>query len=618
MSTGAAKVSLILELKNKIHGGFQKAKQYVNENVRDLKSRISSLKESSISAFKEMTGSVPGLGDVIRLAKNPVLLLTTAILALGAAYSKASAMATQFETSMAASNVTLQESAPMAKETRDKVSKIASESKVRNAHEVAPAAFNTLVSAGLDKETALASLDKTMNMAKAGNNTDPNVVANALASTMNTTGIKDAIKIYDVLSATLNKGKAEFKDIAQYLPKIIPVAKNVGVSFEQVSGAYAQFTKTQAPERAATLLENLFKTIGDPEKAKNFKKIGVDFFDTAGKMKPLESIAEQLSKKLDGLTDENRTKLLDSLGLDMESANAFALMGQDVDGLKDSINATTNSAGEYQKSVENSKTSADGWIEIQNKIDRMWIRIGERVNETLGPIGEWLAPIAAEWLPAIADGFMWIWDTVSSILSPIAHIGKSLIEWITKSELIRDIASLIGGAFSIVGDIIKGVGNAISWVYDHTLKPILDGLEWIYGKAKSLLGLADEAADHPITRKANLDAYAGSPEATAAFMGGGGMASPFLMMAKGMKEMNANKKKNADFKGGDDKNKKEKGSSIKGAEQVRNITTNIGNVINGDFVTKNQQFSNMSPQDFQRFLVDIITRYTRGMELSTN
>lgn len=599
MNGGVAKATLWLEIKNKVAGGIQKAKQYVNDNVREMKGRLSELKSSSISSFssiKEFAGGIPGLGSLVGMATNPITIMTAAVLALGGAYMKASAMAREFENSMAKANVTAQESPDQFKKTKSDVLNIAAKSEVANATQVAPEAFNILLSSGMEKDTVMATLKPTLDAAKAGF-TDVGVVAKAAANAMNSSGITDANRLYDILFATLNKGNAEFQDIAQYLPKIIPTAKNVGFNLEQVAGAFAYLTaQGQTAERSATLLENAFKVLGDPEKAKSFRAIGVEFFDAQGKMKPLADIIDKVNVALTGLTDQQKTKILDSLGLDMEAAGAFAAMAQDANKLRETIDFTTNSQGELNNALEFSKTSSDAWIKMGNQMDAMWISVGTKVNEALAPIGEFLAPIAEQILPVIGELFTWIWDVLSSIWQPIGTALKGLMEWYSQSELIRDIVSLIGLAFQGLGIVIGWIGDGLSWVWEHTLKPILDGIEWVYKKAKSLLGLSSEKVE--VKGEVKVETPAKDLKQTPDVPQG----KPNALVSKKLQEIDKK-----------DKQKEEKGA-LKGAEQVRNITVTIGNIIGGDFITQNQQFSQMSPAEFQRYISELLMRYTKGLE----
>ncbi len=621
MANGEAKVTLLLQLKNKINAGMAKAKQFVNDNVKDMQGKLDGLSSKHVETFNAMKGEVSGFGRIAELATNPYVLLTAALVGLGAAYGKASAMSSQFNDSMLKANVTAQEGHNDFLKTKSNVLNAAANSNVANATQAAPDAFNILLSSGMAKNDALNTLPATLQAAKAGF-TDISVVARATAASMNSSGIKDATRLYDILFATLNKGNAEFSDVAQYLPKIIPVAKDVGVNMEQVAGAFAYLTaQGQTSERSATLLENMFKVLGDPDKTKAFKKLGVDMYDTQGKLRPIVDIIDQLNHGLRGLTDKQKSTVMDSLGLDMEAKGAFSAMAQDAGKLREVIDFTTNSQGQFKAAIEASKSEMDNWTQMSNKIDAAWITIGDRVNESLGKLGEWLLPIVEIILPGIVNWFNYMWHTLEGFLKPLFTGVGILITWLVKSQLIKDVFSAIIFIGLKLIDVIIWIADKLSWLYEHTLKPVLDAIEWVYGKAKDMLGLSGKSQTFEM-KSTNIEIKGDitkNPALLAQLLPGAGMLSPMLQFGnidlyKGMGGIDPNAKKILDKQ----KAKDDKGTSIKGAEQVRNITTNVGSVINGDFVTQNTNFSSMTPQEFERFLIGVLTRYTRGMELGIN
>ncbi len=600
MANGEAKVTLLLQLKNKINNGLGKAKQYVNDNVKEMKDKLDGLQSKHVETFNA---------------------LKAAVIALGGAYSKASAMARQFNDAMLKANVTAQEDRTGFLKTKNDVLNIAANSNTSNAAQAAPDAYNVLLSSGMEKNDALATLPSTLQAAKAGF-TDINIVARATAASMNSSGIKDATRLYDILFATLNKGNAEFADIAQYLPKIIPTAKDVGVNMEQVAGAFAYLTaQGQTSERSATLLENMFKVLGDPDKAKAFKKLGVEMYDAEGKLKPIVDIINQLNVGIAGLTDQQKSKVLDSLGLDMEAKGAFSAMAQDANKLREIIDFTTNSQGQFKAAIESSKDEMDSYTQISNNIDAAWIKVGDRVNETLGKLGEWLAPVINDMLPGIVSFLTTTWDVLEQITKPVFKIVGHLVTWLLKSQLIKDVFSIIGNVLTTVLDLVTWVADKISWLYEHTIKPIIEGVDLLYQKTKGLLGFGSDNKVIEL-KTTNIDLKGDvtkNPALLAQLMPEMGMFSPMLQFANkdlyNVKNgINPNAKKILD----QSKTKEDKGTSIKGAEQVRNITTNVGSVISGDFITQNTNFSNMSPQEFERFLINILTRYTRGMEMGIN
>lgn len=425
---GQARVQVILELKNRLKTGLNQAKEHLNKTMTDIKDKISNLKTTHIEAFKAMRDEIPMFGRVMDFATNKYVLIAAAATTMFFAMTKASDMAKNFEEKMAHANVTAQETPMQLQKTSDMLLEIAKRSNFKDAANAAPDAYNILLSSGMKKQTALDTLTPTLQAAKAGF-TDIETTARAAAATMNSSGISDATRVYDILFATLNKGNAEFKDIAQYLPKIVPQALAAGSSLEQVSGAFAFLTaQGQTSEKSATLLENVFKTLSDVDKAKSFKQIGVDVYDATGKLNTLTKIATDLSVALNGLTDKQRNTVMGSLGLDMESAAGFIALSQNITGLKDTIDATTNSNGQLNEAVKNSTIEMDGWTQIVNWTNVGFIQLGKSINKML------LSPIAK-----------FILDNSNALTVLIKSLAGAVIAWGTFAAITKGIPLILDG-----------------------------------------------------------------------------------------------------------------------------------------------------------------------------
>ena len=72
---GQAKVSLILELKNRMSSGMTRAKQHLNQNVRDMKGQLDGLKSKWTGHWNDMKNQMPGVGNALSLLTNPLTLI---------------------------------------------------------------------------------------------------------------------------------------------------------------------------------------------------------------------------------------------------------------------------------------------------------------------------------------------------------------------------------------------------------------------------------------------------------------------------------------------------------------------------------------------------------------
>jgi len=430
-----------------------------------------------MDVINDIVGEIPGANRAIGLLANPYVAAGAAALAFGTAAVKATQYAQQWEGKMAEANVTAKLSRKELKGLSDDLLKIGG----RNVGELmeVPATFNSLLSADLSVEESLKALEPSLRAAKAGF-TDAATAAQAGVGVMNSSG-ESITKVFDVLFATVDKGAAEFADIARYLPKIIPNARAAGLALDETAGAWAFLTSQGIKsEQATTLMENAIKTLSSKDRISDFNKLGVAIFDQKGKILPLTSIIEQLSKKLDGLTDKEKIAKLGSLGLDQQAATAFNIMVQDVDKLKEAIDTTTNSAGAADQAYKDAAQSGDSWAIVGNKMLVIWEKFGEQFLPIVEKTGQWVLDtinyfeklneesiVFRDYLSALGEGFNYLFKIATAPLQIIWNQFNNISRLI---DVVSDKLGLSGGKFEVmylkarpgliwIWEILKQIGD---------------------------------------------------------------------------------------------------------------------------------------------------------------
>lgn len=506
MASGISKLRLLIDIDNRLKSGLNTAKDQVNKTFSGIQTKLSGFKAENVKMFDAIKQGVPGMDGALGMLANPYVLATAAVVGLGMGLVTATTMANDWHEQMAKINVTAGLSQKELKGVSNRLLEIGGNN-VAPLEQV-PQAFNRIISAGLSVNQSLSTLEPTLRAAKAGF-ADIETVASAAVSVMQSSG-QDANRVYDVLFATVNKGNAEFKDIAQYLPKVIPLARNVGFALDETAGAFASLTTKLSAEQSTTALQGIMRSLSNKDIVKNFKGIGINVFDgKTGKVKPILEIIDQLNKKMTGLSDKQRMLKFGKLGLDQESVLGFSTLAQDVPALKSAIDATVNSQGALNKAYTDSLTPMESWKIVQNKLKVQMIKIGELFLPILSKVGNAVIEIidaftgtssaTSNWgstLMPIFDTLKQIWNISMMPAKAVWEIIKAVGAWAAKSELVRDIAGAIGTAFSVAFDVISWIADKISWLWNHTLGPILDGIESAYKGIKGILGI--ESKPEPV------------------------------------------------------------------------------------------------------------------------
>ncbi len=432
-----------------------------------LKDKVGSFSKEIRAAADE----VPGLNRVIELVSNPYVAVTAGVVALGVALGGAAMKAMDIEKGMAQVNTTAQLTKPALAQLTGELLDMGANSTVML--EQVPGAFNQVISAVGDTDKALAIFQPSLRAAQAGF-TDIKTVTEAATNVLGAVKNATPTEAFDVMFATMRLGKAEFKDIAAYLPRIIPAANNVGISFQEISAAFALMTtKGQSAEQTTMLLQNAMQALGKSEviygtkSQAGFIRSGVAIFDHAGKMRKLVDIVGDLSARTQGMTDKQRQAFLSGLGLDAQAASSFSVLAQNAAKLKEFAGGVTNSAGEMGRAYENSLNSSDRLTIAQNKFKKIVIEIGYK----LLPFVNWGINKMSEALGWVNDNASGIWTTIKLIAAAIAY--AFLPELAAAAAVVaglyvafRLVKIAVQAVFTIVEGLFKVLGWGIDWVYE--------------------------------------------------------------------------------------------------------------------------------------------------------
>ncbi|WP_082129206.1 phage tail tape measure protein [Chryseobacterium gallinarum] len=661
-----SKLQMLVSLSTRLfNNGLQRLQNRWNQGVDKMKQK-----------YQSLIDMVPGLDGALDKLKNPSLIFGAAFMAAVGFLGKATKMANDWEVKMAEINVTAGLSKKELRGLSDQLLDIGARNS-SNLDEV-PKAFTRIISAGLDVDQSLKALEPTMRAAKAGF-TDVETVAGAGIATMMSSG-KDINKVYDVLFETVKEGNAEFKDIARYLPKVIPLARSIGYELESTAGAYASLTTKLSAEQSTTALEGIMRTLSNADVAfgkvdsktgkyiSGFRALGINIFTSAGKIRPLIDIVQEINKQMDGLTDAQKIRKLSALGFDQSTALGFQTLAQDVEGLKKATIATSNAQGSLNQAYIDSMTPTEKYEMIQNNIKASMIKLGQEALPYVTAALEKIAPLF-QWMYRNVDTLIPLFGTFTAVLGIL-----TVATWAWNSALLANpVTWIVIGISALIAIIVLAIAKYNEWgatlllflgpigrvisafklIYDHwdSIKAAFKD-EGIIGGLKRIGIVLLDVIIQPIEQLLKLLSYLpGSLGAAAKEMQGSVrkfredlnlVDTPEEALVKKrpeyMEAMKAHSEKlikkpfdpsslygtkPGDFntQPGEDKEKKKKlkdgVNKVTGeAKQVRNITINIGSLNNGGINAKADEFKGMTKQDIEDWFNEAMMRIMRNVETS--
>ena len=73
-----------------------------------------------------------------------------------------------------------------------------------------------------------------------------------------------------------------------------------------------------------------------------------------------------------------------------------------------------------------------------------------------------------------------VWPVIAKVGGIIKNIVSQMVTFVKESELLKDVFSFIGTILGGLWDLLGKLVEAVSWIWDNVVKPIIEGIEALY------------------------------------------------------------------------------------------------------------------------------------------
>ena len=307
-----------------------------------------------------------------------------------------------------------------------------------------------ITSAGLRGERAINALQASA-MGAASGLGEMKVIADLATSAMNAYGpaTLSAMSAVDTLTAAVRLGKLEPEALAGAMGQVLPVASNLGVSFDEVAGAMAGMSKTGTDARVAStqlkaILTGILKPTADTERSMN--RLGLS---SAGLQETLADPKEGLWTALTQIKDavgDSKAEMAAIFPNVRSLSGVFDLLGASLEDNKTLFADIADSTDEANNAFAAAQTNAFFVQQFKSSVESAKITLGKSMVETWIPFIQRMT----ELLNRFSEGGTRLHRFVSIVLTS----GPAILAF---GLTLKALAFALGG----VATAIRGVAIAL-------------------------------------------------------------------------------------------------------------------------------------------------------------
>lgn len=487
----------------------------------------------------DKTGFQLGLSSLGSIAKTGLAAVTGAFTAAGAGVAAlggyAVSVGKDFEGSMAqviatmgVTKDTIQDGVN-SYELLKEAAAAAGESTTFSASEAADA-LNYLALAGYDAAKAADALPAVLNLAAAGG-MDLAYASDLATDAMAALGIEatsgNLTRFGDEMAKTASKANTSVSQLGEAILTVGGTAKSLAGGTTELNAALGVLANRGIKgSEGGTALRNMILALSAPtdKAAEALEGLGVKAFDAEGNLRPLNEVFKELDTALSGMSDGEKTQVLNEIFNKVDLKSAQAMLAGCGDEFDDLTTALEGCDGAMADMAHTMNDTLEGDIKsLQSKAEAFGIAIFDNLNTPLRDLAKLGGDYVSQLTAAFKEGgFEGLADSLGDVLSSavaklsgyvpkIADIAVSVVTSLI-SGLRENIPEISDAALEAATKLVYGIADASGELLKlggTLIKSLVSGIaEHIPDVADALQGLLKEIPE--IFSGETLDEIAGA------------------------------------------------------------------------------------------------------------
>ena len=317
--------------------------------------------------------------------------------------------------------------------------------------------MEALARAGFDADQITSALPHTLNLATAGA-IDLGEAAGITANVLNGFGmeVNQTQRVADVLAKTAADTDTTVAGLGETFKYVGPVASSLGFELEEMAAAAGIMGDAGIKAgQAGNMLKRGLLNLASPTKQQTdlMNELGMEFFDSQGKMKSMVDIVAELENGLEGMTDQQKNATLATLFGSEAVSGWTALLNKgsgELQKLQTNLEDSTGFAQKFADKVE--KTVGGSLRTMISALEEAGIGLYEAFEEPLHNLIKKITELANKFnaLPDSTKRSIATFGFIVAAIGPVLLVLGTLIS----------IVARVAGAFSLLSGPAKAAGTA--------------------------------------------------------------------------------------------------------------------------------------------------------------
>lgn len=332
-------------------------------------------------------------------------------------------------------------------------------------------ALNYMALAGYNTQKSMEMLPSVLNLAAAGN-MELAKASDMVTDASSALGLSqgDTVKMVDQMAMAASKSNTSVEQLGEAMLRVGGTAKVLRGGTTELSTALGILADngTKGAE-GGTALRNVLTAIQGSKFEKTFGEMGIKAYDAQGNLRSLKDIFLDMQDAMDGMTDEQRTDIINKTFNARDLKNVNALLGTSAERWDELTGAIDDSTGAAEKMAETQLDNLAGDITLlKSAFEGLKISVSDKLTPAFRVLVQGLtwAIEHASTLGPIILGLA----TAFGVFAVAINIG-TIISSVTKAMAAFN-AILLANPIGIVIALIAGfiVALTLLWKNNETFR----------------------------------------------------------------------------------------------------------------------------------------------------